>query len=93
VLDDPRIPDAGGFCRVSSSSTTSPTPTATVGVEGDKCDRFTFPLDPPCGPGLVCVLTDPMIPDLGGVCRRSASASAKSTLATVTVTVTGACYG
>ena len=50
---------------ITSTSTAAPT----VGVEGDKCGQFTRPVQPPCGEGLYCALTNPQVSDLGGVCK------------------------
>lgn len=69
-LKDEQVADLGGVCKpVTSTSTAPPTPTATVGKKGDGCDAFTFPPQPPCGPGLTCVHEDPQIPDVGGTCQ------------------------
>ncbi|PVH91875.1 hypothetical protein DM02DRAFT_635820 [Periconia macrospinosa] len=73
VLTNPQVPDLGGTCAPKPTST--PTPTPVVGHEGDPCNRFRVPRDPPCAPDLTCVLTNPQIPDLGGVCRRRQSTS------------------
>ncbi|KAF2744293.1 hypothetical protein M011DRAFT_195668 [Sporormia fimetaria CBS 119925] len=50
----------------STTKTVGPTPT--IGGLGDACNRYLPPgeVDPPCGPGLTCVTTDP---DLGGTCQ------------------------
>ncbi|CAI6313011.1 unnamed protein product [Periconia digitata] len=92
VLDDPRVPDKGGICLPSSvtvSHTPTPKPTLIIGKEGDKCGAF-VPIGNPagaiCDTGLRCVLTDPQIPDLGGICRKATSQSPPTTTSWMTIT-------
>ena len=67
----------------STSSTPSPTP----GKEGDPCNRFKVPYDPPCGAGLTCVLDDPRIPDKGGICLPSSKTRTSAPTPTPTVII------
>lgn len=40
-----------------------------LGKENDSCNAFTAPPQPPCGPGLVCVMKESLATDQGGRCE------------------------
>ncbi|KAF1999637.1 hypothetical protein P154DRAFT_600185 [Amniculicola lignicola CBS 123094] len=78
----------------TKTASAAPSATTAYGKEGDGCLAFKFPPQPLCGPGLSCVLSNPQVPDLGGVCKPAkTTTTTKPPTATPTVGKQGEACG